>query len=203
MIQTVRIRQQSLRPSNLGIHEQRFGGSRLPLCAVAATKSSSSRRGSPLIHQLKPRSNYNCPLQIQGKPLFPSPVVKDMDAIDGSARSRHLYPIEHPTEPQVRAAIVGKLEEHNNQGGPYQLALTGGNETAPTYRVRYVWKKGKRIRVHTYALDVKEGTGSWAPWTLDHVSGVHPNEVQVTVLFCAELSWGMVPAVEGIGLGDD
>ncbi len=92
-------------------------------------------------------------------------------------------PQTHPYEEEVRDLIALRI---NAVTTPDQLRLTGGAAAQPN-RVRYIWRRGRRIRVHTYALEIKRrGTASFEPWVVEH--SPTPG-VTVTVAYTAELSW--------------
>ena len=91
----------------------------------------------------------------------------------------------HPTEAQVRDAIAGALNANNTHPQKKtSFFLTNAGSGATPTSVRYVWRDGKFVRVHSYALD--EGT-TGQNWVLIHEppSGGDP----VTVHLRAQLSW--------------
>ncbi len=94
-------------------------------------------------------------------------------------------PQAHPLESEVLQEIKSRID---TVVGPPRLRVKDGGGARPN-RVRYIWRRGRRIRVHTYALEIdRTGGGAFEPWVVDHApswGGV------VTVTCTAELSWEM------------
>lgn len=92
-------------------------------------------------------------------------------------------PQAHPLESEVLHEIKIRID---TVVGPPTLRLKDGTGARPT-RVRYIWRRGRRIRVHTYALEIdRTGGGVFEPWVVDHTPG---GGGVVTVTCSAELSW--------------
>jgi len=94
-------------------------------------------------------------------------------------------PQTHPTESQVREAIVQALRANNNHPQKKtMLSLSEGNTTAAPTSVRYVWRDGKFVRVHSYALD-RGSAGQ--NWLIEH--DPPSGDPTVTVHLQARLHW--------------
>lgn len=90
-----------------------------------------------------------------------------------------VLPRDHPYESEVLDEIEDRIDLVLS---PYELRVKGATPTP--LRIRYVWRRGRRIRVHSYALEIdRDDANGWVDWTITHGGNV--------VAFMAELSWEM------------